>query len=299
MLIVAHLSRLFYVKKVKKSVTIGFDLPRLLNRPCTAGGKRDILSNGKGKGGARHLFLRRIELLDTEFAGDDRYLAAIPAIYPGLAQGLDLSKAPVTFFVGENGMGKSTLLEAIAIAAGFNPEGGSLGLRFSSRDTHSGLFRHIRLVREPYRPQDGYFLRAESFYNMATAIDEADDDGLLRYSYGGKSLHEQSHGESFLSLVLHRLRGHGLYLFDEPEAALSPSRQMALLCAIHGLVQQGSQVLVATHSPILMSYSGGLIYQLDGGGIRQVAYKDTEHYQLTLRFLMDSDGMLKRLLEDG
>ena len=102
-----------------------------------------------------------------------------------------------------------------------------------------------------------------------------------------------------MSLVLHRLRGHGLYLFDEPEAALSPSRQMALLCAIHGLVQQGSQVLVATHSPILMSYSGGLIYQLDGGGIRRVAYKDTEHYQLTLRFLMDSDGMLKRLLEDG
>lgn len=175
-----------------------------------------------------------------------------------------------------------------------------MGLRFSSRDTHSGLFRHIRLVREPYRPQDGYFLRAESFYNMATAIDEADDDGrLLLYSYGGKSLHQQSHGESFLSLVLHRLRGHGLYLFDEPEAALSPSRQMVLLCAIHNLVQQGSQVLMATHSPILMSYSGGVIYQLDGSGIRQVAYKDTEHYQLTLRFLLDLDGMLKRLLEDG
>ncbi|HIR68999.1 MAG TPA: AAA family ATPase [Candidatus Pelethousia gallinarum] len=246
------------------------------------------------------MFLRQVKLLDGDFSGPDQYLAAIPAVQKGLACGLDLSKAPVTFFVGENGMGKSTLLEAIAISAGFNPEGGSLGLRFSSRDTHSGLFRHIRLVREPYRPQDGYFLRAESFYNMATAIDEADDDGrLLLYSYGGKSLHQQSHGESFLSLVLHRLRGHGLYLFDEPEAALSPSRQMVLLCAIHNLVQQGSQVLMATHSPILMSYSGGVIYQLDGSGIRQVAYKDTEHYQLTLRFLLDSDGMLKRLLEDG
>lgn len=245
------------------------------------------------------MFLRRIELLDTEFAGDDRYLAAIPAICPGLAHGLDLSEAPVTFFVGENGMGKSTLLEAIAISAGFNPEGGSLGLRFSSRDTHSGLFRHIRLVREPHRPQDGYFLRAESFYNMATAIDEADDDGLLlRYSYGGRSLHEQSHGESFLALVLHRLRGHGLYIFDEPEAALSPSRQMALLCAIHGLVQQGSQVLMATHSPMLTAYPHGLIYQLDGEGIHKTAYKDTAHYQLTLRFLMDPEGMCKRLFAD-
>lgn len=244
------------------------------------------------------MFLRQVKLMDTDFLGSDQYLAAIPAVKKGLVHGLELSVAPVTFFVGENGMGKSTLLEAIAIAAGFNPEGGSLGLRFSSKDTHSGLFRHIRLVREPYRPQDGYFLRAESFYNMATAIDEADYDGKLLYSYGGKSLHQQSHGESFLSLVLHRLRGHGLYIFDEPEAALSPSRQMTLLCAIHSLVQQGSQVLMATHSPILMAYAPGVIYQLDGEGIHKTDYKDTEHYQLTLRFLLDPESMLKRLFAD-
>ena len=230
----------------------------------------------------------------------DSYLAALPAVRALGGRDRPLTfPAPVTFLVGENGTGKSTLLEAIAVACGFNAEGGTRNFSFSTRDTHSPLHRYLTVGRRSY-PRDGFFLRAESFYNMATAIDEADDDGrLLLYSYGGKSLHQQSHGESFLSLVLHRLRGHGLYLFDEPEAALSPSRQMALLCAIHNLVQQGSQVLMATHSPILMSYSGGVIYQLDGSGIRQVAYKDTEHYQLTLRFLLDSDGMLKRLLEDG
>ena len=242
------------------------------------------------------MYIRTIQLAQKDFSGPDAYLGRIPAV-AGL-EALDVSSQPVTFFVGENGAGKSTILEAAAIAYGFNPEGGSLNLRFSSADTHSGLHRHIRLVKEPVRPRDGYFLRAESFYNMATAIDEADYDGMLLPSYGGRSLHRQSHGESFLALVLNRLRGHGLYIFDEPEAALSPSRQLSLLCAIHNLVRQRSQLLIATHSPILLAYPHALLYRLDAAGIAPVAYEETEHYQLTRRFLENPKGMLRILLEE-
>ncbi len=243
------------------------------------------------------MYIRSIELLDGEFAGEDAYLASIPAIR-GLDK-LDLAARPVTFFVGENGSGKSTLLEAVAVAAGFNPEGGSLNLRFATADTHSGLYSRLRLVREPRRPRDGYFLRAESFYNVASAIDELDEDHTLIDSYGGRSLHRQSHGESFLSLVLNRLGGAGLYIFDEPEAALSPSRQLALLCAMHRLAQARSQLLIATHSPILMAYPGAAIYLLDEQGIAPVAYEDTEHYQVTRSFLQDPARMLKALFAEG
>lgn len=241
------------------------------------------------------MYIRSIELMQGDFTGEDAYLASIPAIQ-GLRR-LDLSARPVTFFVGENGSGKSTLLEALAVAAGFNPEGGSINLRFATVNTHSGLYRHLRLIREPHRPRDGYYLRAESFYNMASALDEIDDTGYR--SYGGRSLHRQSHGESFLSLVLNRLGGKGLYIFDEPEAALSPSRQLALLCAMHQLVQKGSQLLIATHSPILMAYPQALIYQLDEQGIARAAYEDTEHYQITHSFLKDPARMLEALFADG
>jgi predicted ATPase len=203
--------------------------------------------------------------------------------------------SPVTFLVGENGTGKSTLLEAVAVASGFNAEGGSKNFRFSTRPSHSGLHEYIRLVRPPGRPRDGYFLRAESFYNVATAAE--DKYGVLD-AYGGRSLHEQSHGESFMALVLHRLGVRGLYLFDEPEAALSPTRQMSLLAAMHGLVEQGSQFFVATHSPILLGYPGATIYLFTEGAIARVPYTETEHYVITKSFLNNPERMLRELLSD-
>ena len=204
---------------------------------------------------------------------------------------------PVTFFVGENGSGKSTVLESIAVAAGLNAEGGSRNFRFATRATHSELSEHIRLVRAPRRPRDSYFLRAETFYNVASAAEEYGAEVAERQG-GGRSPHEQSHGESFLALVLHRLRGNGLYLFDEPEAALSPSRQLALLAALHRLVASGSQFIIATHSPILMAYPGAMIYEFYEKGVRPVAYTDTEHYVVTRAFLGNPDRMLRELLDE-
>ncbi len=200
---------------------------------------------------------------------------------------------PVTFFVGENGTGKSTLLEAIAVAYGFNPEGGSRNFHFATAETHSALHQAITLVKGPYQPQDGYFLRAESFYNVITEIDNID----VAASYGGTSLHQRSHGESVLTLVLERFYGRGLYLLDEPEAALSPARQMALLSRMHALVQQQSQFVIATHSPILLSYPSAQIYVFGEDGIRLTPYLETEHYQLTKQFLNHPEGMLNLLLK--
>jgi predicted ATPase len=184
---------------------------------------------------------------------------------------------PVTFFVGENGSGKSTLLEAIAVAAGFNAEGGRRNFGFTTRASHSDLHAHLRLVRGVRRPRDGFFLRAESFFNVATEIERLDaEPGLgppIIDSYGGRSLHEQSHGESFMTLALERLGGAGLYVLDEPEAALSPTRQLALLARIHQLVEAGSQFLVATHSPLLLAYPDATILSLETDGIRLVRSK--------------------------
>ncbi|HET8623719.1 MAG TPA: AAA family ATPase [Gemmatimonadales bacterium] len=202
---------------------------------------------------------------------------------------------PVTFFLGENGTGKSTLLEAVALASGFNAEGGSKHFRFSTRPSHSVLHEHLRLVRTVNRPRDGYFLRAESFYNVVTAAET--EYGVLD-AYGGRSLHEQSHGESFMALVLQRLHGRGLYLFDEPEAALSPTRQLSLLAAMHALVDQGSQFLIATHSPILLGYPDATIYLFAEEGISRVAYDETDHYIVTKSFLENPRRMLRELLVD-
>lgn len=232
---------------------------------------------------------------------EEPYLLDIPAIRH-LAEGgpLELTR-PVTFLVGENGTGKSTLLEAIAVACGFNPEGGSRNFQFSTQPSHSSLWRSITLTRRGYA-RDGFFLRAESLYNVATNIDQLDRIPAFRPpiidSYGGVSLHRQSHGESFLSLVQNRFGGQGVYLLDEPEAALSPTRQMTLLALMDDLVKRDSQLIVATHSPILMALPGAEILQFGGEGIQSVAYRDTEHYQVTRRFLMDPERMLQYLLED-
>lgn len=199
----------------------------------------------------------------------------------------------VTFIVGENGSGKSTLLEALAVALGFNAEGGSKNFNFRTRESHSGLHEYLRIGRGVRLPRDGYFLRAESFFNVATEIENI---GTLLHAYGGRSLHEQSHGESFMALLEHRFGGRGLYILDEPEAALSPQRQLAALKRIDQLVQAGSQFVIATHSPILMAYPEASIYVCTPTGIVQRAYEDTEHYQVMHDFMANPRGMLKQLL---
>jgi len=208
----------------------------------------------------------------------------------------------VTFFVGENGSGKSTLIEAIAIAAGFNPEGGSKNFNFSTEDSHSTLSNHIRLSRAPKRNKDGYFLRAESYFNVASHINALDREPYggapVIDSYGGVSLHEQSHGESFMSLLLHRFGGDGLYILDEPEAALSPQRQLSFLSRMHELIKQGSQFIIATHSPILMAYPDAWIYELQENGPLRTEWENTEHVDITRQFLKHPDNFLRILLED-
>jgi len=229
------------------------------------------------------------------------YVTQLPVVrYLQENGGLPLTKK-VTFLVGENGAGKSTLLEAVAVALGFNPEGGTVNYRFSTEDSHSSLYRYLSVSRGVRRPRDGYFLRAESFYQVATYLDELERTpfcaGVLA-SYGGRSLHRQSHGESVMSLVENRFGGQGLYLLDEPEAALSPMRQMELLCHIDALVKQDSQFLISTHSPILMTYPGAEIWELSEEGMRQVSYRETEHYRISKRFLEDPERMLGYLLCD-
>lgn len=207
---------------------------------------------------------------------------------------------PVTYFVGENGTGKSTLLEGLAVALGLNPEGGGRNFHFASKETHSPLHRCLTVTKGPYRPQTSYFLRAESFYNLASEVDRLEEIGApgLFDSYGGRSLHSQSHGEAFLSLVLGRFPPRGLYLLDEPEAALSPSRQLALLRQIHLLAEGGSQFIIATHSPILMALPGAAILSFEEGGtIRPTAYRETSHYQVTRAFLEAPERMLRELLD--
>jgi len=217
-----------------------------------------------------------------------------PFHLPAIATLTELSlKKQVTFLVGENGSGKSTILEGIAAAYGFNPEGGTKNFNFSTYKTHSCLEDYLTIVKGGFRPEDGFFMRAESFYNVATKIDEL---GLMN-SYGGKSLHEQSHGESFLSLFLHKFRGNSLYLLDEPEAALSPARQMTMLARMHQLVLEGCQFIIATHSPIIMAYPNACIYELDENGYREVLYEETEHYQMTKSFLEAPERMLRILMD--
>lgn len=235
-------------------------------------------------------YLRSIKLLRDQDECFNQYPFSLPAFHD-----LDVLEfhPRVTFIVGENGTGKSTLLEAIAVAWGFNPEGGTRNFNFSTRDSHSKLYEHIRLIRGAKKPRDSFFFRAESFYNFATQIDEL---GVSEF-YGGKSLHEQSHGEAFFATFMNRFDGNGLYILDEPEAALSPTRQMAMLSRMHDLVKQNSQVIIATHSPILMGYPDAMILQISNIGIEVVAYEETEHYIVMKEFINNRKKMLKVLLE--
>lgn len=233
-------------------------------------------------------FLRRITSL-PEKSDPTCYPFNVPAI----ARGIDLPlRSKVTFFVGENGSGKSTLLEAVAECCGFSPEGGS-------RDHHRAVFADrsplAQALRLSWLPKvtEGFFLRAESFYNFATYIESVSD---LR-AYGGKSLHAQSHGESFLALFKNRFE-QGIYILDEPEAALSPQRQLAFLRIIHDLAMPGhAQFLIATHSPILLSYPEAVVFSLDGDSIEEVDYRETTHFILTRDFLNSPERFWKHLFD--
>jgi predicted ATPase len=240
-------------------------------------------------GNAAPGYLKAVTLVRDRVPSFERYPFSVPAIRA--LETLDLHPK-VTFFIGDNGTGKSTLLEAVAVKAGFNAEGGSKNFRFETRRSESELHQAVRLVRGARREKDGWFLRAESMYTVGT---EAERLGLTY----ARSLNEQSHGESFMALATNRFGGNGLYLLDEPEAALSPLRQLALLKLIADhVIHRGSQFLIATHSPILLAYPDARIYQFTPNGIAPVAYEDTEQFQITRDFLVNREAYLHPLLAD-
>ena len=237
------------------------------------------------------LFVKKIKL--KELDERNKYPYKIPLIANFTE--LEITK-PVTFIVGENGSGKSTLLEAVAIALGLNPEGGSQNFNFSSYDSHSELYKYIALEKGFRRPVTKYFLRAESFYNVASETQK--NPAALYFGMKGISLHESSHGESFINLIENRFYNNGLYLMDEPEAGVSPTRQMEMMILIDNLVKGGSQFIICTHSPILLSYPNATIYQINDGVLEKIQYRDTEIFNLYEGFINNSEAYLHRLLND-
>jgi len=231
-------------------------------------------------------FLRNVFTLPEKF---DR--SRFPFNIRAFSKGIDVPfRTSVTYFVGENGSGKSTLLEALAECCGFSPEGGNHDQLRAAFADRSDLAKALRLSWSP-KVTEGFFMRAESFYNFAKYIDEISN---LR-AYGGKPLHQQSHGESFMALFNNRFE-QGLYILDEPEVALSPQRQLSFLEILHGLAAPGhAQFLISTHSPILLSYPGAVLFSLDGDTIREIAYRETERYIVTRDFLNAPERFFKHL----
>ena len=235
--------------------------------------------------------MRAIELVWDRVEDRDAYPFCVPAIRDLTTLSFDTA---ATFLTGDNGAGKSTLIEAIAICSGFNAEGGSRNFRFANRRSESTLHSSLRIIREPGASCEGFFLRAESFFNVATVV----DDLGVQDSYGTRSLHEQSHGESFLALANNRFEEGGVYLLDEPEAALSLRGELALLRRMYDLVESGAQFIVATHSPVLLALPGATILELSADGISTVSYDEAECVQLTRSFLESPGRFLRHLLAD-
>ena len=233
------------------------------------------------------LYIRGLSI-DWDEVAPDSYLRQIEAI-----RDLDVLqfRKPITFFVGENGSGKSTLLEAIAIAYGFNPEGGTRNYHFSTEDTHSELCDAIQLIRNPSKARWGYFLRAESFYNVATAEED--------YAEVSRDYHRKSHGESFLAVAQDNFNGNGMYLLDEPEAALSPQRQLTLMLEMIHCAGENAQFIVVTHSPILLGMPDSEILSFDSGSIHPIEYEETDSYRITEMFIRDRHRFLNRLLDES
>ena len=236
-----------------------------------------------------NLHIQGLDIDWTQIA-DDSYLRKIQSI-SGL-ESLEFHKN-ITFFVGENGSGKSTLLEAIAVSYGFNPEGGTRNYNFSTYDSHSPVGNAIRLKKGP-KPSWGYFLRAESFYNVASWEEEY----ARRGGVPSMELHCESHGESFLAIVQKNFQKNGLYILDEPEAALSPQRQLTLLIEISRLAKENAQFIIVNHSPILLGIPDAEILSFDTGLIHPIKYEETESYLVTKSFVDNRKGMLERLLND-
>lgn len=235
-----------------------------------------------------HQFIQSV-LFDWDKISDESYLTRIEALY--MVKKIDFMK-PITLFVGENGSGKSTLLEAIAVAHGFNPEGGTKNYCFSTHDTHSELCNAITIAKGYRKEKWGYFLRAESFYNVATQEEEYAD-----FAHPSEEYHNRSHGESFLKMVQNNIQPNGLYFLDEPEAALSPQRQLTLLAEIYRCASDGAQFIIATHSPILLGIPNAEIFSFDNGKIHTCRYEETESYKVTELFINNRKRLLENLLD--
>ncbi len=235
-----------------------------------------------------HQFIQSV-LFDWDKISDESYLTNIEALY--MVKKIDFIK-PITLFVGENGSGKSTLLEAIAVAHGFNPEGGTKNYCFSTHDTHSELCNAITIAKGYRKEKWGYFLRAESFYNVATQEEEYAD-----FAHPSEEYHNRSHGESFLKMVQNNIQPNGLYFLDEPEAALSPQRQLTLLAEIYRCASDGAQFIIATHSPILLGIPNAEIFSFDNGKIHTCRYEETESYKVTELFINNRKRLLENLLD--